>query len=123
MRHRLTQDRMPGAWRQAAIEPPPRFTAVATAKDGRSSFDTRARPHSSAIHRNNPDGVVVFGMARHRKTDIADLFRHVVPDALPALSGAVLPVEPINTAMILVIPAARIRGMNDRVMRIVSVFI
>src|SRR5215831_18214068 len=124
MRHRLTQDRMPGARRQAAIEPPPRFTAVATAKDGGFSFDTRARPHSSAIHRNNPDGVVVFGMAGHWKTDIADLFRNVVPDALPPLlSGAVLPVEPVNTAMILVIPAARIRGMNDRVMRIVSVFV
>src|SRR5215831_8570939 len=124
MRHRLTQDRMPGARRQAAIEPPPRFTAVATAKDGGFSFDTRARPHSSAIHRNNPDGVVVFGMAGHRKTDIADLFRHVVPDALPALlSGAILPVEPVKTAMILVIPAARIRRVNDRVMGIVSVFV
>src|SRR5215813_5319140 len=89
MRHRLTQDRMPGARRQAAIEPPPRFTAVATAKDGGFSFDTRARPHGSAIHRNNPDGVVVFGMAGHRKTDITDLFRHVVPDALPALFAAV----------------------------------
>src|SRR5215470_4797416 len=124
MRHRLTQNRMPRARRQAAIEPLPRLTAVATAKDGRFSFDTRARPHGSAIHRNNPDGVVVFGMAGHRKTDIADLFRHVVPDALPALlSGAVLPVEPVNTAMILVIPASRIRGMNDRVMGIVSVFV
>src|SRR5262249_56073364 len=101
-----------------------RLSAVGTAKDGRFSFDPRARPHSSAIHRNNPDGVVVFGMARHRKTDIADLFRHVVPDALPALlSGAILPVEPVKTAMILVIPAARIRGMNDRVVRIVSVFV
>src|SRR5262245_10170269 len=124
MRHRLTQDRMPRARRQAAIEPLPRLTAVATAKDGRFPFDTRARPHGSAIHWNNPDGVVVFGMAGHRKTDVADLFRHVVPDALPALlSGAVLPVEAVNTAMVLVIPAARIGGMNDRVMRIVSVFV
>src|SRR5262249_3347699 len=124
MRHRLTQDRMPSARRQAAIEPLPRFTAVATAKDGRFSFDTRARPHSSAIHRNNPDGVVVFGMAGHRKTDIAAFFRLVFSDALPALlSGAILPVEPVKTAMILVIPAARIRGMNDRVMGIVSVFV
>src|SRR5262245_8935288 len=124
MRHRLTQDRVPRARRQAAIEPLPRFTAVATAKDGRFPFDTRARPHGSAIHRNNPDGFVVFGMAGHGKTDIADLFRHVVPDALPALlSGAILPVEPVNTAMILVIPAARICRMNDCVMRIVSVFV
>src|SRR5262249_19529665 len=124
MRHRLTQDRMPGARRQAAIEPLPRFTAVATAKDGRFSFDTRVWPHSTPIHRNNRDGVVVLGMARHRKPYFADLFRHFVPNALPALlSGAVLPVEPVNTAMILVIPAARIRGMNDRVMRIVSVFV
>src|SRR5262245_27926546 len=115
---------MPRARRQAAIEPLPGFSAVATPKDGRSPFDARARPHGSAIHRNNPDDVVVFGMASHRKTDIADLFRHVVPDALPArLSGAVLPVEPVNTAMILVIPAARIRGMNDRVMGIVSVLV
>src|SRR5262249_25402260 len=39
------------------------------------------------------------------------------------LGGPSCPAEPVNTAMILVIPPARIRGMNDRVMGIVSVFV
>src|SRR5215469_5475061 len=124
MCHCLTQYRVPGAGRQAAIEPLPRFAAVAAAKHGRFAVNAGARPDCPAIHRNNPDRFVVFGMARHRKTDVTDLFGHVVADALPPLwTAAFLPVQPVNAAMILVIPAAWIRRMDDGIMRIVSVLV
>src|SRR5215470_16548209 len=125
MCHRLTQYGVPGAGRQTPIEPLPRFAAVAAAEHGRFAVDAGARPDCPAIHRNGPDRLVVFWMARHRKTDITDLFWHVVADALPSLwtTAALLPVESVDATMILVIPTLWVCRMDDGIMRIMAVFV
>src|SRR5206468_3067513 len=46
---------------------------------------------------------------------------HVVADPLPTLFAyPVMPVQPVNAAVILVIPAARVGRMDDCIMRIVA---
>src|SRR5436190_20279752 len=113
---------MPRAGRQSPIEPLPGLAAIARAKHRGFAFHAGAWPHRSAVHRHDPQGLVIPRVTGHGEADVADFFRHVVPDPLPPLFfDIVLPVEPVDAAMILVIPTTRVGRMDYGVMWIVTV--
>ena len=56
-------------------------------------------------------------MEHHRKSDVADLLRHVPPDPLPRVAR---PVDLVDAAVVLLIEPVGIRRMDPDAMRIVA---
>src|SRR5262249_32062225 len=90
--------------REAAILPLPGRAGVARAVGGRTPAGAGARPHGAAVHREHPRRVRIAWMHHDRKTDVADLGRHVAPDPFPRVAGAV---DAIDAAVVLLIQAIR----------------
>jgi hypothetical protein len=71
-----------------------------------------------------PPSIGITQMAGHGEADISHVFGHIVSNPFPALRvGTVLPVEPIHTAMVLVIPALRVCGMDNGIVWIMAIFV
>src|SRR5690606_18672875 len=117
-RHRLTLDGPPRllGW-QAAVEALPARAGVARAINRGPAAGTGAWPHVAAIHREDPRTVGVARMDDERKTDAADLVRHVAADAHP---GVARTLEAIHATVVLLIEAVGRARAEAHAMRIVE---
>src|ERR1044071_2822559 len=116
--HRLTLHRPPGARPgKALVLSHPGLAGIARDIGGRFAIRTHARPYGCSVHWEHPCMVCLARMHDHGKSNIADLFGHVLTDPHPLFRGSV---EPIDAAVILLIQPVWVAGTEPNAMGVVE---
>src|SRR5258706_13335273 len=115
--HRLPLDRQPSSLRQAGVLALPGFAGISSDIGRGLPIRTCPRPDRAAVHRKDPNRIRIARMKDDRKSDVADLLRHVIADAFPDPPRTI---HLVNAAVILLVEPIRHQRMQVHAMWVVT---